>query len=197
MKSVVKTPHGIAATHGFARDAGSTRKAGSTGPYLAALSVGAALALSVGIAEASPPAARAGMLNRTPDDASRSSGGERHERESARLGLQGGLDLRAPADFARARAAASDFGPADSATGPMPFPSARRAPKSESVEDRLPSLGNADTSVKITSRAEELTRRFHREGLPVARLWETHSAMVSLGLSPRGKPGIWLVQKIP
>jgi len=79
----------------------------------------------------------------------------------------------------------------------LPFPSPRRAPKSESVEDQLPSLGNADTAVKITSRAEEFTRRFHREGLPLARLWETRSAMLSLGLSPRGKPGIWLIQKIP
>jgi hypothetical protein len=77
------------------------------------------------------------------------------------------------------------------------FPSARRAPKSESVEDQLPSLGNADPGMKIRSPAEEFTRRFHREGLPVARLWETRSAMVSLGLSPRGKPGIWLIQKIP
>jgi hypothetical protein len=37
--------------------------------------------------------------------------------------------------------------------------------------------------------------RFHREGLPVARLWENHSALISLGLNAKGKPGLWLVQK--
>jgi hypothetical protein len=43
--------------------------------------------------------------------------------------------------------------------------------------------------------AEAFVRRFHREGLPVARLWESHSALVSLGLNAKGKPGLWLVQK--
>lgn len=45
------------------------------------------------------------------------------------------------------------------------------------------------------SGPETLVRRFHREGLPVARLWENHSALVSLGLNAKGKPGLWLVQK--
>lgn len=185
MKSVAKTPHGIAATQGIAHGLGATSAC------IAAFAVGAALAVGTGIAAASPPAARAGILIRTTDGANRSSGVVRNERELGRL------DLRAPTDFAGAPAAASNSGPADSATGPVPFPSARRAPKSESVEDQLPSLGHADPAVKITSRAEELTQRFHREGLPLARLWQTRSAMLSLGLSPRGKPGIWLIQKIP
>jgi hypothetical protein len=43
--------------------------------------------------------------------------------------------------------------------------------------------------------AQEFVRRLHREGLPVARLFETKRALVHLGLSPRGKPGLWLVQK--
>jgi hypothetical protein len=42
-----------------------------------------------------------------------------------------------------------------------------------------------------------MARRFRREGLPVARLFENHSALVSLGLNSRGKPGIWLIQKLP
>jgi len=42
---------------------------------------------------------------------------------------------------------------------------------------------------------QDFVRRVHREGLPVARLFETKSALVHLGLSPRGKPGLWLVQK--
>jgi hypothetical protein len=43
--------------------------------------------------------------------------------------------------------------------------------------------------------AEEFARRVHREGLPVARILETKSALVSLGLKQKGKPGLWLIQK--
>ena len=35
-----------------------------------------------------------------------------------------------------------------------------------------------------------------REGLPLARLWENKSALLSLGLNKKGKPGLWIVQKI-
>jgi hypothetical protein len=45
------------------------------------------------------------------------------------------------------------------------------------------------------SPAEAFARRVHREGLPVAKLWQSKSALVSLGLNARGKPGIWLTQK--
>jgi hypothetical protein len=31
--------------------------------------------------------------------------------------------------------------------------------------------------------------------VPIARLWESHSALLSLGLNQRGKPGLWLIQK--
>jgi hypothetical protein len=48
---------------------------------------------------------------------------------------------------------------------------------------------------RIPGQMEELARRVHREGLPVARLWENKSALVSLGLNQRGKPGLWLIQK--
>lgn len=43
---------------------------------------------------------------------------------------------------------------------------------------------------------EAMAQRFRHEGLPVARLWENHAALISLGLNSKGKPGIWLVQKI-
>ena len=51
--------------------------------------------------------------------------------------------------------------------------------------------------MRIMSRPEEFARRVHREGLPVARLWQGHSALLSLGLNQRGKPGLWLIQKVP
>jgi hypothetical protein len=42
---------------------------------------------------------------------------------------------------------------------------------------------------------QDFVQRIHREGIPVARLFESKSALVHLGLSPKGKPGLWLVQK--
>ncbi len=47
----------------------------------------------------------------------------------------------------------------------------------------------------MTGGAQEFARRVHREGLPVARLWESKSALVSIGLNQKGKPGLWLIQK--
>ncbi|MDB6083830.1 MAG: hypothetical protein JWN43_1711 [Gammaproteobacteria bacterium] len=59
----------------------------------------------------------------------------------------------------------------------------------------LPALGAAAGQARVMSRAEALVTHFHREGLPLARLWENHSALISLGLNPKGKPGLWFVQK--
>jgi hypothetical protein len=160
----------------------------------------AALALAGGFAEASPPSPRGAVLTRVTVENPRSSSAVPNERGSGRL------DLRAPSDFAAARTAANS-GSELSASGSVPFPSPQRAWKHQPIEEQpieehVPSLGNtglgtSSLAMKNISRAEELTRRLHREGLPIARLWQTHSAMVSLGLSPRGKPGIWLIQKIP
>ena len=61
---------------------------------------------------------------------------------------------------------------------------------------QLPDLGANVTQSRTPSRAEEYARRFHREGLPVARLWENKSALLSLGLNEKGKPGLWIVQKM-
>jgi hypothetical protein len=66
---------------------------------------------------------------------------------------------------------------------------------SDSSEDtRFASLGAA-MQTRAANRPEAMVQRFHREGLPIARLWEGHSALVSVGLSPRGKPGLWWVKK--
>jgi hypothetical protein len=45
-------------------------------------------------------------------------------------------------------------------------------------------------------RHKLFARRVHREGLPLARLWENKSALISLGLNKKGKPGLWIIQKI-
>jgi len=38
-------------------------------------------------------------------------------------------------------------------------------------------------------------RSMHGEGLPVARLWESKSGMIAIGLNPKGKAGSWFIQK--
>ena len=53
-----------------------------------------------------------------------------------------------------------------------------------------------ELNFQVMGQAEILARRIHREGLPVGRLLETKSALLSIGLNQRGKPGLWLTQKI-
>jgi len=67
----------------------------------------------------------------------------------------------------------------------------RQTPTQEPLE--LPLLGADGMHARPT--IQDLVQKVHREGLPVARLFETKSALLHLGLSPRGKPGLWLVQK--
>jgi hypothetical protein len=64
----------------------------------------------------------------------------------------------------------------------------------EGGSNAAPTAGAAHP--RIMGNVEAFAQRFRHEGLPVARLWENHAAMVSLGLNGKGKPGIWLVQKI-
>jgi hypothetical protein len=80
---------------------------------------------------------------------------------------------------------------------PSTFPSSRLRQTPGAQEDiRLPQLGSESTQPRARGRAEELVQRAHREGLPLARLWENKSALVSLGLNQKGKPGLWIIQKI-
>ena len=75
------------------------------------------------------------------------------------------------------------------------FPSgAHRQVMGAPQQFQLPALG-LEGQGRIPGRVEEFARRVHREGLPVARLWENKSALVSLGLNQKGKPGLWLIQK--
>lgn len=77
---------------------------------------------------------------------------------------------------------------------PSAFPSMARRQNSTPEHIELPLLG-AD-GMRVRPSIQEFVQKVHREGLPVARLFETKSALVHLGLSPRGKPGVWLVQKM-
>jgi hypothetical protein len=91
------------------------------------------------------------------------------------------LDLRAPS-------------PAVDVSEKTSFPSmSRRQSLGPQEPVKLPALG-AD-GMRSRPGIQDFVRRVHREGLPVARLFESKSALVHLGLSPKGKPGLWLVQK--
>jgi hypothetical protein len=94
------------------------------------------------------------------------------------------LDLRLPSHAAEGTAAQKS---------PGTFPS-RAHPQTVAQQSlELPLLGADGMHSRPT--IQDLVQRVHREGLPVARLFETKSALLHLGLSPRGKPGLWLVQK--
>ncbi|HEX4240048.1 MAG TPA: hypothetical protein VHZ53_01455 [Steroidobacteraceae bacterium] len=99
------------------------------------------------------------------------------------------LDLRPPMNVIAGAAKESNA-----------FPSALRR-QTLGSPDKLGSadkfgLSSGAMPAREPGRIEEMARKFHREGLPVARLWENKSALVSLGLNQRGKPGLWLIQKV-
>jgi hypothetical protein len=47
----------------------------------------------------------------------------------------------------------------------------------------------------IMSPMETVVHNFHQEGLPVAKLFQSETSLVHIGLNPRGKPGLWVVHK--
>ena len=102
------------------------------------------------------------------------------------------LDLRPPETLSGGRASAPN---GDSSAV---FPSAKRATTgaTSGAEEDLPGGRNL-APLRMESKVHELERRVPHEGLPVARLWETKTALLHFGLSPRGKPGLWLIQKVP
>lgn len=113
------------------------------------------------------------------------------------------LDLRPPVERAfavyPAPRAASQAEPAfkslEALAGRRAGQSSGRPGDAEKDGNYLPGLGLGSSQSRSVSQAEAFARRFHREGLPVARLWENHSALLSLGLNQKGKPGLWVVQK--
>ena len=107
------------------------------------------------------------------------------------------LDLRPPAESAPT----IHHGGTD-ATASAPFPSAihhldlGKADLGTDDRNWSPALSGGELNFRVMGQAEISAHRIHREGLPVARLWESKSALLSIGLNPRGKPGLWLTQKI-
>jgi hypothetical protein len=139
-------------------------------------------------AGANPPLSREKSLLPAIDSArSLSAPGLRQESASTTH-----LDLRAPMNYP----------PTMTAGDVRELPSAsslsQTRPSALGENERvLPSaLGIDEANFRSMSKAQIFVSRVHREGLPFARLWETKSALLSIGLNPKGKPGLWLIQKI-
>lgn len=144
---------------------------------------------------AAPPAARSGILTRTNETGAAHSSAATPNRLDLRLpdvrGIPAGSAAGEAAMSAEARGTSAAF---------VPFPAPRRGGTLQDEpqpEERTRELGAAAPRMTEESTAQQWARRFHREGLPLAKLWQSHSALVSLGLNQRGKPGLWLTQKIP
>jgi hypothetical protein len=100
------------------------------------------------------------------------------------------LDLRPPETLSGGRESAP--------LGEAVFPSAKHAQLGASTGAEADLPGDAHgTPLRMESKVQELGRRVPHEGLPLARLWETKTALLHVGLNPRGKPGLWLIQKVP
>jgi hypothetical protein len=97
------------------------------------------------------------------------------------------LDLRAPSHAVEAGNVAEK--------SPQAFPSMAHRQNSAQEQERMETPALGSDAMRTRPAIQDFVRRVHREGLPVARLFETKSALVHLGLNPRGKPGLWLVQK--
>ena len=110
------------------------------------------------------------------------------------------LDLRPPKE-----SASPAMHDATGAVAPVAFPSAihhgNLGSEDLGADGRMrPSAFGADEmSVQEMSQGQIIVERMqhiHREGLPIARLWESKSAVVSIGLNQRGKPGLWFTQRM-
>jgi hypothetical protein len=58
-------------------------------------------------------------------------------------------------------------------------------------------FGAAEAEFSVKSAPEAWVHRVRREGVPIVRLWNSKAALLSIGLNQRGKPGLWLIQKVP
>jgi hypothetical protein len=60
-------------------------------------------------------------------------------------------------------------------------------------QGRFANLGLA--SIPSQPSMQERVRLVRRDGLPVARIWQSKSALLHLGFNQKGKPGLWVMQK--
>jgi hypothetical protein len=112
--------------------------------------------------------------------------------QQAPQGLAQHLDLRAPLHLesgGRAELAANAAERSHSFAGLTPR-------QITTPQEQVPLSAMGSDGMRTRPALQDFVRRVRREGFPVARLFESKSALVHVGLSPKGKPGLWLVQKI-
>ena len=68
---------------------------------------------------------------------------------------------------------------------------ANESPTTSTVAQSLSSARWDDTPQVI-----QAAKQFKRRGLPLVHLWESEHALLALGLNQRGKPGLYITQKI-
>lgn len=86
--------------------------------------------------------------------------------------------------------------PQDTRTFPDTFSTVQDLHSRAYLQDlAIPTMGGDGRGVRDQSPTEHLIRQVRKEGMPVARLWQSDQALVSLGLNRKGKPGLWIIQK--
>jgi hypothetical protein len=60
-----------------------------------------------------------------------------------------------------------------------------------------PSFDTRGLRLPAMTEPESWLHRARREGVPILRLRDSKSALLSIGLNQKGKPGLWLIQKMP
>lgn len=136
----------------------------------------------LGMAAAASPFSRV-TVDRSP--------AEEHRSVALRNSAAPRLDLSLPAAV-----------PAAATSGPVgAVNSTAQARAATAVGDEgfatQPAWGGLAPRLQSMTRLQELVRNERREGIPLARLWQSHGAALNLGVSPKGKPGLWFVKAVP
>jgi hypothetical protein len=115
-----------------------------------------------------------------------------HAAPAARLDLQLLVEHSAPGIV---RGATTGFA---STAFPSAIPHLEIGKADLGTDDRYQqhTLGVGETNFRTMGQVEIVALRIRREGLPIARLLESKSALLSIGLNQRGKPGLWITQKV-
>jgi len=69
--------------------------------------------------------------------------------------------------------------------------------RGDAIHSPRSSLDQGELGFRPVNPVEAIASRIRREGLPIARLWQSKSALLSIGLNQKGKPGLWLIKKFP
>src|SRR5580658_4214271 len=90
------------------------------------------------------------------------------------------LDLRPPMNYA------PTITPGEAREPPSALSQIRRSDLDENERVLSSALGIDEANFRSMSKAQIFVSRVHREGLPFARLWESKSALLSIGLNSKG-----------